>query len=184
MSPSFLYKTALLFLSFALTLILLLYSLPPSLMHLSFAEIVAFRRHLDQVIGLSRHIASLEETEETCLSMLQTRTANGVRIFNATLAMQPERNSLYLIRLQIYNAALDHYALVQIIRQRDINMATVHSVAVSNKMVERLEQLRLEERAYLADTDALRAGNQSNLQNTSNLIKKVIGYFETPYRHC
>ncbi|KAF9536640.1 hypothetical protein EC957_010253 [Mortierella hygrophila] len=109
--------------------------------------------------------------------MFQTRAANGVRVFNATLAMQPERISLYLIRQQIYYIALEHHVLIQILRQLDINMATVRSLAVSNKMVERLEQLRLEERAYLANTDALRAGNQPNLQNTSSLIKKVVDYF-------
>ncbi|KAF9139157.1 hypothetical protein BGX30_008309 [Mortierella sp. GBA39] len=144
---------------------------------MSGSEVVTFRGLLDRINGVSSHIASLEETEEIYLSMLQTRTANSVRVFNATLAMQPERISLYLIRQQIYYTALEHHILIQVLRQLDINIATVHSLAVSNKMVERLEQLRLEERAYLADTDALRAGNQPNLQNTSHLIKKVVDYF-------
>ncbi|KAK3833100.1 MAG: hypothetical protein JOS17DRAFT_789801 [Linnemannia elongata] len=150
---------------------------------MSYAQAVAFRRILIKVVDLSSHIAGLEQIEEICLGMLQTQTA-GVRIFDATLEMQSFRTNLDSIRQQIYEAALEHKALIQIIRQIDINRAAVHSHAVSNKMVERLEQLRREESAYLADTDALRVGNQPNLQNTSNLIKKVIDYFENePYKY-
>jgi hypothetical protein len=51
-------------------------------------------------------------------------------------------------------------------------------------MVDRLEQLRLEERAYLTDTNALKAGNQQHLQNTRYLIKKVVDYFANdPYKY-
>ncbi|KAF9296062.1 hypothetical protein BGZ88_000848 [Linnemannia elongata] len=151
---------------------------------MSASEVARCQRLQKRIIDLSRHIASLEETEHVCLSLIQTQTANGVRVFNTNLAIQQARDNLYIIRQQICGSALEHYELIQTLRQMDINLGTLHSVAVSNKMVERLEQLRFEERAYQADTNALRAGNQQHLQNTSYLIKKVADYFANdPYKY-
>ncbi|KAF8946894.1 hypothetical protein BGZ47_011043 [Haplosporangium gracile] len=132
---------------------------------------------LARINFVSGKIEDLEQQEESLIRILSFGPEGG-KIFCVTLGMKVYHFELSAAREQIYNLGLEHCDIISSLRQIDSDLASKLNLSFSHKMLMRLDQLRLELRAYDAKEGLVKEKNEVHANCNRELIAKIKQFFD------
>ncbi|KAK5805557.1 hypothetical protein F5H01DRAFT_325509 [Linnemannia elongata] len=138
-------------------------------------QILAAHIHL-----VTSKIATLELAEVHYVRALHvpSNDPRGQYDFNATLAMQAERQRLFAVRTEIYDLSILHSNLMTSLRAIDAPLATRLGFSIYQSMQLRLNHLRREEFGYKTQQGAILEGNKHHADNNRSLIARITASFD------
>ncbi|KAK3833101.1 MAG: hypothetical protein JOS17DRAFT_773995 [Linnemannia elongata] len=138
-------------------------------------QVLAAHIHL-----VTSKIATLELAEVHYVRALHvpSNDSRGQYVFNATLAMQAERQRLFAVRTEIYDLSILHRNLMTSLQAIDAPLAKRLGFSIYQSMQLRLNHLRREELGYHAQQGPVLEGSMHHADNNRILIARITASFD------